>query len=429
MATNVIMPALELVQETGTLIRWLISEGQSVTKGEPLMEIETDKVTVEIEATASGVLAGVRAAPGEEIPVGEVIAVILAEGEKPPERLAGNIDETVDSSQQLNVSPVAARIAKEHGIDLTLLRPESGRIKKADVLSYIAGSSLGNAPASLDIGDANGVNVPASPKARRVASEHGLEVADLAGSGPAKAVLVADVLTAVGDHPPTPSAEPAALSTVWRVMAQRVTQSWTTVPHFYLLREVHASKFFDWREQAQTRQKQKLTHSDLLVKLVAVALSSHPRVNATWKDDGITLNTEINVGLAVAVADGLIVPVIRKADTLGLSRIAAFRKDLTERAQAGELQPMDVCGGTFTVSNLGMYGVDAFNAIVNPPQAAILTVGRITERVVPVNGQPGIELMMTLGISCDHRVVDGATGAEFLQTLAGMIEDPSGILD
>lgn len=429
MATNVIMPALELVQETGTLIRWLISEGQSVTKGEPLMEIETDKITVEIEATASGVLAGVRAAPGEEIPVGEVMAVILAEGEKPPERLAGNIDKTVDNSQQLNVSPVAARIAKEHGIDLTLLRPESGRIKKADVLSYIAGSSLGKAPASSDIRDANGVNVPASPKARRVASEHGLEVADLAGSGPARAVLVADVLTAVGDLPPTPTAEPAALSTVWRVMAQRVTQSWTSVPHFYLLREVHASKFFDWRKQAQTRQKQKLTYSDLLVKLVAAALSSHPRVNATWKDDDIALNTEINVGLAVAIADGLIVAVIRKADTLGLSRIAACRKDLTERAQAGELQPMDVRGGTFTVSNLGMYGVDAFSAIVNAPQAAILSVGRITERVVPVNGQPGVELMMTLGMSCDHRVVDGATGAEFLQTLAGLIEDPSGLLD
>jgi pyruvate dehydrogenase E2 component (dihydrolipoamide acetyltransferase) len=215
---------------------------------------------------------------------------------------------------------------------------------------------------------------------------------------------------------------------MWRVMAERVTQAWTTIPHFYLLREVNAARLIAWREEAQKRAHN-LTYTDLLVKLTAAALRAHPRVNASWKDGGIALNPDINIGLAVAVDDGLIVPVIHRADQLGLSELAARRAELVAKAQAGKLPLADLSGGTFTLSNLGMYGVDAFNAIVNPPQAAILAVSRIADRVAPVNGQPAVQPMMTLSLSCDHRVVDGARGAQFLQTLAEQIEEPMRLLD
>jgi pyruvate dehydrogenase E2 component (dihydrolipoamide acetyltransferase) len=212
-------------------------------------------------------------------------------------------------------------------------------------------------------------------------------------------------------------------------MAERISQAWTTIPHFYLLREVHASRFVAWYDEARTRVHEKITYTDLLVKLTAVALRQHSRLNASWLKDTIVLNPQVNIGLAVAVEDGLVVPVIHQADTLGLSQLAARRMELVAKAQTGKLTLDDLSGGTFTISNLGMYGVDAFNAIVNPPQAAILAVGRIAERVVALNGQPAVQPMMTLSLSCDHRVVDGARGAQFLQTLANLIEDPMRLLD
>jgi pyruvate dehydrogenase E2 component (dihydrolipoamide acetyltransferase) len=184
-----------------------------------------------------------------------------------------------------------------------------------------------------------------------------------------------------------------------------------------------------WREGAQARLAEKLTYTDLLVKLAALALRKHPRLNARWETDRIVLNEAINIGLAVAVEEGLLVPVIHRADHLGLGELAARRTELVSRAQAGKLSLDDLREGTFTISNLGMYGVDAFNAIVNPPQAAILATGRIADRVVPVDGQPAVQPMLTLTLSCDHRVVDGARAAQFLQTLVTFIEDPLGVLD
>jgi len=203
-----------------------------------------------------------------------------------------------------------------------------------------------------------------------------------------------------------------------------MTQSWTGTPHFYLLREVAVGRLMAWRERAQQRSGETPTITDLLVKLVSAALREHPRANAAWREGEIALNSEINIGFAVAVEEGLMVPVIHQADRLSLSEIAAQRQDMVKRAQAGKLRLEDIHAGTFTLSNLGMYGVDAFTAIVNPPQAAILAVGRITQRVVPVNGQPAIEPMMMLSLSCDHRVLDGARGAQFLETLANLIEEP-----
>lgn len=212
-------------------------------------------------------------------------------------------------------------------------------------------------------------------------------------------------------------------------MAERMTTSWTTAPHFFLKSDVNASRFIAWREQAQKRVTEKITYTDLFVKIVAAALAKHPRVNVSWSDNALVQHNEINVGVAVAVEEGLIVPVIHRADRLGLGEIAARRIDLVTRAQAAKLRLEDIQSGTFTISNLGMYGVDEFQAILNSPQAAILAVGRIAERVVPSGGVPVVQPMMTLWLSCDHRAVDGARGAQFISTLSELIQEPLGMLD
>jgi len=448
LAKDVIMPALGMAQETGVLLEWLKAEGDEVTKGDPLMEIETDKAAVEVEAPASGTLANVTARPGDEVPVGQVIALILAPGETAPqapgtgaqtaEKRESEAKDEAPAAAKDNgrplASPLATRIAADHDVDLSRVKPQGSRIQKEDVLAYLAGQT-----------EASGASsayrlTPASPKARRLASEQELDLSQLEGSGPQGAVLAADVqavIQARGAAPqparPAPAAasttEPVAVSRMWQVMAQRLTESWTSVPHFYLTREVNASGLVKWRQQLKQRLPEKVTFTDLLVKLVAEALRRHPRLNARWEDGQIYENSDINIGLAVAVEAGLLVPVIAGADRLGLSEIAVRRGEVVSRAQAGKLSPAEMSQGTFTISNLGMYGIDAFNAIVNPPQAAILALGQIAERVVPIGGQPVVQPMMTMTLSCDHRVVDGARGAEFLRALAQFIEDPLSILD
>jgi pyruvate dehydrogenase E2 component (dihydrolipoamide acetyltransferase) len=211
-------------------------------------------------------------------------------------------------------------------------------------------------------------------------------------------------------------------------MAERTTQSWTTVPHFFIVRDVDAGALNDARQRLAPEIEQshglKLTHTDLLAALIARVLRKHPRMNASWTGEGVRANAEINIGLAMAVDDGVVAPVLHNADKSRLSEIATQRRDLTERARGGKLRPADIAGGTFTISNLGMFGVDAFTAIIIPPQAAILAVGRISDRVVPVDGHPGVRPMMTLTLSSDHRVVDGARAAKFLQELADAIGNP-----
>ena len=377
MPTNVIMPALELAQETGKVLRWLKSPGDTVRKGESIVEIETDKVTVEIEAPASGILSDVTARAGDVVPVGQAIALIVAPGEA--------------------ASPLARKVAEQEH------------------------STAAAVPAAR--------LAAASPKARRLAAERGRDVSALRGSGPGGAVLAADVATAkLPEVPPARSVEAPGVSTVWRIMAERMTASWTTTPHFYLVREVNVSRLVSWLEKARKQTGAHVTYTDLLVKLVAAAISQHPAVNASWKDGAIVRNADINIGLAVAIDDGLVVPVLHRADTLSLAELATRREDLVSRAQAGKLRPPDIQGGGFTISNLGMYGVDAFNAIVNPPQAAILAVGRIADRVVALNGQPAVQPTMVLTLSCDHRALDGARGAQFLGALAELIEEPLALL-
>jgi pyruvate dehydrogenase E2 component (dihydrolipoyllysine-residue acetyltransferase) len=443
MPTNIIMPALEMAQETGKVVRWLKRPGDAVRKGEPIVEIETDKVTVEIEAPASGVLRDVTANEGDVVPVGRTIALIAAAGEAGPAAAAtpvmppasaaatGSLPAPPVTSRgatgAVKASPLARRVAEQHGVDLGRVKTASGRIEKADVLAYVdsrRSTAGGNGRAAR--------LAPASPKARRLAAARGLDVGALRGSGPGGAVLADDVPAAV--RPAAPATPGAArdgapsVGTVWRIMAERMTTSWTTAPHFYLVREVNVSRLASWLDQARKQTGAHVTYTDLLVKLVAATLSRHPRVNASWKDGTIVQNADINVGLAVAIDDGLVVPVIHRADTLPLPELAARRADVVSRAQAGKLRPADIQGGGFTISNLGMFGVDAFSAIVNPPQAAILAVGRIADRVVARHGQPVVEPTLVLTLSCDHRALDGARAAQFLGTLAELVEEPLALL-
>jgi pyruvate dehydrogenase E2 component (dihydrolipoamide acetyltransferase) len=432
MPTNVIMPALELAQETGKVLRWIKAPGDTVKKGEPIVEIETDKVTVELEAPASGILRDVTAQEGDVVPVGQTIALVAAIGEAPTSTLAplgrgqgegAQGEGAAGPAAAVKASPLARKIAEQHGVDLARVKTASGKIEKADVLAFVD-SQKAASPAN-----GGAVRLPAaSPKARRLVAERGLDVTTLHGSGPGGAVLAIDVPTGPLTLPSPQRGEGGGVGTVWRIMAERMTASWTTAPHFYLVREVNVTRLVSWLEKARKQTGAHITYTDLLVKLVAAALSQHPRVNTSWKDGALERHADINIGLAVALDDGLVVPVLHRADTLGLKEIAAKREDLVTRAQAGKLRPADIQGGVFTISNLGMYGVDAFSAIVNPPQAAILAVGRIADRVVPVNGQPAVQPTMVLTLSCDHRALDGARGAQFLGALAELIEEPLALL-
>ena len=440
MPTNVIMPALELAQETGKVLRWIKSPGDAVQKGEPLVEIETDKVTVEVEAPASGVLREVTAGVGDVVPVGKTIALIFAAGETggstpaaPAPAAAAPASAGAGVSAVIKASPLARKLAEQHGVDLTRITTPSGRIEKADVMAYVESQKApaGNgAAAVVPAAESSARLVAASPKARRLAGERGVDLRVVRGSGPGGAVLAGDVAAAK-----TPAAAAATagagaqgVSNIWRIMAERMTSSWTTAPHFYLVREVNVSRLASWLQQARKQTGAHVTYTDLLVRLVAAAIARNPAVNGSWRDGTVVRNADINIGLAVALDDGLVVPVIHRADTLSLAELATRREDLVSRAQAGKLRPADIQGGGFTISNLGMFGVDAFNAIVNPPQAAILAVGRIADRVIALNGQPAVQPTMVLTLSCDHRALDGARGAQFLGALADLIEEPLALL-
>ncbi len=343
------MPALGMAQETGKLVRWLKREGESVAKGDPLMEVETDKAVVEVESPATGTLSSVSAAEGDEIAVGRPIALILAAGE--------------------SAAPLRS--------------PGGG-----------AEGAVGPRPA-------------ASPKARRLAAERGVNLNALSGSGPGGVVLEEDVLQAGAVAARTDSP-------LWRAMADNVSRSWRETPHFFVIREVDASALIAQR----SADGGAVTFTDLLVKAVATALKAHPRMNG--------MHDEVNVGLAVALPDGLIVPVIHQADRLEAREIAARRSELLDGVRNGKVRSSDLGSGTFTVSNLGMYDVDLFTAIVTEGQAGILAVGRIAERAVAHAGEVRVRPMMLLSLSCDHRRVDGARAAEFMQTLVETLEGGRG---
>jgi len=380
---ELIMPALGMAQETGKVLRWLRGEGEEVRQGEPVLEVETDKANVEIEAPASGMLARILAREGAEVPVGQVIGWILLPGEQPSE--------------------------------LPVERPSPLAVESAPAAPQTPGAAAVQAPPAA-------FSRPrASPKARRMARESGVDLSQVAGSGPGGAVLATDLKR-------LRAGEAEGVPHVWKLMAERTARAWATVPHFFLQRDVRADRLLSWREALRGRVAAELTLTDLLVKLAAAALRAHPEMNVSWEDGRLRRLEGVHVGIAVATEQGLVVPVIHRADVLPVAEIATRRAELVERARAGKLRPEDVEGGTFTVSNLGMYGVDRFFAIVNAPQAAVLGIGRVTERVVAEEGRAAVRPGLTLGLSCDHRAVDGARAARFLDTLACWVEEPLALL-
>jgi pyruvate dehydrogenase E2 component (dihydrolipoamide acetyltransferase) len=393
MAISVVMPALEMAQETGKLLAWRKKEGEPIAKGEPLLEIETDKAVVEIEAPADGILAGVRSHEGAVVPVGETIAWIVAPGETPP----------------VSAGPAT-----------------SGRTKtSASIKPNLAVSSTTDAPASKSIS--------ISPKARRLAKENGIDTAQIRGTGPDGTITAEDVLAAKNSsgtslQPATESIASSSLSAVARLMAERTTKSWTTVPHFFLMRDADSSRLLELLKKLKSKhgKSQGVSPSitDCVIGLIARVLERHPAVNSSWVNDVVRQNSSINISLAIAVSDGVVAPVIYKANKTTVLEIATQRVALADRARANRLLPADLSGGTFTISNLGMYKVDAFTAIITPPQAAVLAVGAISDRVVAMNGKPAIRPVMTLSLSSDHRVLDGARAAAFLNDVVKAIREP-----
>jgi pyruvate dehydrogenase E2 component (dihydrolipoamide acetyltransferase) len=392
------MPALEMAQETGKLIAWRKKEGERVTKGEPLLEIETDKAVVEVEAPADGILAGVRAAAGADIPVGQTIAWIVAPGETPP------------AEDEPSAVPAARRGSREKS---ELPHPTAAAASTAE--PFTASS------------------VKISPKARRLAKELSVDIAPVRGTGPGGEILAADIQaasTAPAEATYTQHKAPniEVPSSIGRLMAERTTQSWTSVPHFFVTRNIDATALNQYRERISVEIERthsvRMTHTDLLVALVARVLMKHPRLNASWSTGGIRLHDRVNMGVAIAVNDGVIAAVIPNAQAAALAEIATQRRDVAERARAGKLRPADIADATFTISNLGMYKVDAFSAIITSPQAAILAVGSITDQVVAVDGKPAVRPTMSLTLSSDHRVADGARAALFLNDLAEALREP-----
>jgi pyruvate dehydrogenase E2 component (dihydrolipoamide acetyltransferase) len=395
MAVSVVMPALEMAQESGKLVSWLKREGEEVRKGEMLLEVETDKAVVEVEASSDGILAGITAHPGDVIPVGHTIAWLVQPGESPP---VSNPAHAV-SGRRTDVSPVAA--------------------------ASVATSEPSTTAA-----------VRISPKARRLAKEHGVDLSRVRGSGPGGEILADDILAAaeqVRSKPDTTTDESATetVTTIGRLMAERTTQSWTSVPHFFVTRQVDAGALKAARDAMQPAIEKshgvKVTYTDLIVRASARTLKRHPRLNASWTDNNIVVHADINVALAMAVENAVVTGVIAQADAAAVADIAVRRRDLMQRATAGRLRPEDVAGGTFTISNLGMYDVDAFTAIIVPPQAAILAVGAVVDRVVAVDGRAAVRPMMNVTLSCDHRVVDGARAAEFLRDLVTALHEAEAV--
>ena len=387
MATEVIMPALNPGQETGILLEWLKQEGETIEKGEPLMEVETDKANVEVEAEATGILSNISVQPGDEIHVGEVIAMILSEDESAPESIKDDL-----STQ----TAVTENEVKHH----------SGNSEKMESIETVSKNKIA-----------------ASPKVKQYAKKEGLDLSSVKGSGPGGAILMEDVLAIQS----TVEKEDNDFQTGkgWLLMADRLTESWTSAPHFSIVRNLDATNLAAHKKETKANSSANITFTDLLVKYAASSLKEHPRVNASLIDGKLIKNLAINIGIAVATEDGLIVPVIHNADELSLEEITERRKELVSRTQEGKLRSGDLDAGTFTISNLGMFDVDSFNAIINPPQSAILAVGRIIDQVVPMDGKPVIRPMLTINLSFDHRVIDGARGAHFLQTLSNLIENPN----
>jgi pyruvate dehydrogenase E2 component (dihydrolipoyllysine-residue acetyltransferase) len=398
-AEQVILPRLGQGMESGTIVRWLKSEGDEVAKGEPLYELDTDKVTQEVEADIGGVLLRILVPEGE-VPVGTPVAFLGEAGEEIP-------SEAVASDGGDGEAPEAAP-------EPEVVEPEP------------AGQLLARTAEQSE-------RIKASPLARRIARERGIDLAALSGTGPEGRIVAEDVeRAAVAGPPPGRAAAPARAGAVERVeltslrrtVARRMTEAWAA-PAFQIVMSADMTRAQELRARLVERHpEERPTVTDVLTKVCAVSLMRHREVNALYAGDAIELQPAANVGIAVATERGLIVPVIPGCESLTVAQIASARADLVARAREGKLQAADLEGGTFTISNLGMYGVEQFVAVLNPPQAAILAVGTIEARAVAREGELVARPMMTMTLTCDHRTIDGATAADFLRTVKEFLEEP-----
>ena len=473
MATKVHMEALSPTMEEGQLVRWLKNEGDAVKDGDILAEIETDKATMELVARGSGVLQNITLKAGDTAPVGQVIALIGEAGAAPPADAAPKqVAEKQEASTQASTAseepaktaaPSRQEGAKESsnrsdaqvraGAEDVASRGETEKPREAlgsMVRTQTAGAARANGESAEGDVDASG-RVRASPLARRLASDAGLDLSGVEGTGPGGRITKKDIEAAVKDGPATKAgaaggarqaaqraipvvrrdssaeSEEIPLTQMRKTIAKRLATSIGPVPTFYLTREFDMTRVMEARERINARlEKQgvKVSVNDIIIKAVAAALVRHPEVNAAWGDSAITRHYRAHIGVAVAVDDGLITPIIRDADVKSVSEIAQEVLELAGRAREKKLKPEEYTGATFSISNLGMFGIQEFTAIINPPEAAILAVGAVEEKVVAVNGEIGVQPRMRVTMSCDHRVIDGATGAKFMQTLAEFMEEP-----
>jgi pyruvate dehydrogenase E2 component (dihydrolipoamide acetyltransferase) len=413
MSSQVTLPRLGQGMESGTIVRWLKSEGEKVEKGDPLYELDTEKVTQEVEADSSGVLLKILAGEGEEIEVGKAIAVIGEEGEEVTEAKAEAEEPTEVTEEEPAEEGEPAPEREEER--------ERGR------------GTAPEGPTEPEQRD-NGGRVKASPLARRIAKERGIDLAQLRGTGPEGRIVAEDV-ERVGASPAkaAPTAAPVSgevetvkLNQMRKTIARRMTEAWQA-PAFQISMAADMSASIRLREALLERVEEggvRPTYSDILTKVVALALMRHRDMNAHFAGDEVRLFPTANIGIAVAIPHGLVVPVVPSCEAKSIPEIAAARADVVARTRAGKLKTEDLENGTFTISNLGMYGVERFTAVLNPPQAGILAVGAIEERPVVVEGDLEIQPRMDLTLTVDHRSVDGATASEFLRTVKSFLEEP-----
>lgn len=400
MPIEVILPKVDMDMAAGTISRWLVKDGDRVKKGATIFEIETDKSTMEIESPSDGTIGQISAREGAVVPVGVAVAFIFSEGEDASAIRLPTRAPTATPADAPKLSPIVAR--------------------------EITPGSTGDSSKPR-----------ATPLARRIARSHGLDLAAIAGHGPRGRVRAEDLQQHLSAATPAPATKVATseaydlvpIDNMRRVIAERLVFSKTTVPHFYLAASCDVEKLLKLRREINAVENlPKISVNDFVVKALALALRQVPEANASWGDDGIRRHRRVDVSVAVAVEGGLFTPVVRAVESKSLGQIAAEIKDLAVRAKERKLQPSDYAGGTTTVSNLGMYGVESFAAIINPPQATILAVGAATRRPVVVGDEIRVGTRMDCTLSCDHRVVDGAVGARLLAAFRSLIEDPIRLL-
>ncbi|HAY83903.1 MAG TPA: hypothetical protein DCY42_02985 [Chloroflexi bacterium] len=441
MAVEMIMPKVDMDQETGTVVEWKKQNGDQVSEGEIILVMETDKVAIDVESPGTGILSGISAKVGDVVPIGTVIAYILEPGEKLPEGAGPPASQQEEKPQEgspagqapaptVFATPVARNMAAAHGINLTEVAGtgRDGKVTKTDVEALI--------PDHAAVKRADG-KVYASPAARRIARERGIDLSQVAGTGPSGRVQGFDVeafqpVQPVGMVQQTAgSLEPEVIPLIGmrRTIAERMTRSYQTIPHIKFTARVDMTNFIESRTAmntyAEKRGEIKISATALLVKMVAMTLRKHPWLNSSFTEEAILLHKEINIGVAVALEAGLIVPVVRNADQKPTRQLAVEIDDLATRAREGKLVSSEVKGGTFTISNLGPFGVEQFEAIINPPEAAILAVGNTHQEAVPLaDGQIVSRPVMKITLSADHRVVDGAVAARFITDLQHTLENP-----